>query len=145
MKKIILTLAIAVSSLAAFATEESVSKNVLNSFNKEFTGAREVKWTVSTDYYRAAFLFNDQYITAFYDKNGDLMAMTRNISLLNLPLKLQTELRSDYADYWISDLFELSNADGTHYYITVEKAESKVVLRSESNTEWQVFKKMSKV
>jgi hypothetical protein len=145
MKKVIMTLAIAVSSLLAFAGEENVSKNVLNAFNREFTGAREVKWTTGADYYRASFVYNEQYISAFYDRNGELMALTRNISSLNLPLKLQTRLRNDYSEYWISDLFEISNSEGTHYYITLEKADTKVVLKSDDNTQWTVFKKMSKV
>jgi hypothetical protein len=71
--------------------------------------------------------------------------MTRNISSLNLPLKLQGKIRSDYAEFWISDLFELSDNDGTHYYITVENADSKVLLKSSDNTDWSIFKKMSKV
>lgn len=140
-----MTLAIAVSSLFAFAGEENVSKDALKAFDKEFTGAREVKWTVSSEYYRVSFVHNDQYISAFYNTSGELLAVTRNISLLNLPLKLQAELRGDYSEYWISDLFEISNDEGTHYYITVEKADSKVILKSEGNTEWTVYKKISKV
>jgi len=144
MKKIIMTLAIAISSVAAFAAEENVSKNVLNAFNKEFNGAKEVKWTAFADYYRAAFVLNDQYISAFYGRGGELLALTRNISSLNLPLNLQTSLRNDYAGYWISDLFEVSNSEGTQYYITVEKADTKIVLRSGDNTSWNVFKKTAK-
>ena len=40
MKKIIIMLAIAISSLTAFAGEENVSSTVLNVFNKEFAGAK---------------------------------------------------------------------------------------------------------
>ena len=54
MKKIIIMLAIAISSLTAFAGiafgkpmaaagEENVSATVLNSFNKEFKGAKDVQ------------------------------------------------------------------------------------------------------
>jgi hypothetical protein len=145
MKKVLMTLAIAISSLVAFAGEENVSKDVLNAFSKEFNGAKEVKWTTGSDFYKAVFVLNDQYITAFYNKEGEFLGMTRNISSLNLPLKLQSKVRSEYADYWISDLFELSDNEGTHYYITVEDADSKVMLKSSDNTEWNIFKKMSKV
>lgn len=145
MKKIIMTLAIAISSLMAFAGEENVSANVLKAFNKEFADAKEVTWTVSATYYRAAFVYNNQYISAFYDKSGELLALTRNISSQNLPLKLQTQLRNDYSEYWISDLFEVSNDQGTQYYITLEKADAKLVLRSADNTDWDIFKKTSKI
>ena len=145
MKKVLMTLAIAISSIVAFAGEENVSKDVLNSFNKEFNGAKEVRWTTATDFYKAEFILNDQYITAFYNKDGEFLGMTRNISSLNLPLKLQSKIRSEYAEYWISDLFELSDNDGTHYYITVENADSKVLLKSSDNTDWNIYKKMSKI
>jgi hypothetical protein len=145
MKKVLITLAIAVSSLVAFAGEENVSKDVLNSFNKEFNGAKEVRWTTGSDFYKAVFVLNEQYITAFYNKDGEFLGMTRNISSLNLPLKLQSKIRSEYNEYWISDLFELSDNDGTHYYITVENADSKVLLKSSDNTDWNIFKKLSKI
>jgi len=144
MKKILLTLAIAVSSLIAFAGEVNVSKDVLNAFNKEFNGAKEVTWTTGADFYKASFVMNDQYIAAFYNKDGEFLGMTRNISSVNLPLKLQNKVRNDYSQFWISDLFELSDNDGTHYYITLENADSKVMLKSNDNTEWSVFKKISK-
>lgn len=145
MKKILMTLAIAISSIVAFAGEENVSKDVLNSFNKEFNGAKEVRWTTGSDFYKAVFVLNDQYITAFYNKEGEFLGMTRNISSLNLPMKLQSKIRSDYNEYWITDLFELSDNDGTHYYITVENADSKVLLKSSDNTDWNIYKKMSKI
>jgi len=145
MKKVLLTLAIAISSIVAFAGEENVSKDVLNSFNKEFNGAKEVRWTTGSDFYKAVFVLNDQYITAFYNKDGEFLGMTRNISSLNLPLKLQSKIRSEYTEYWITDLFELSDNDGTHYYITVENADSKVLLKSSDNTDWNIYKKMSKI
>lgn len=145
MKKVLMTLAIVISSIAAFAGEENISKDVLNSFNKEFNGAKEVRWTTGSDFYKAVFILNDQYITAFYNKDGEFLGMTRNISSLNLPMKLQSKIRSDYAEYWITDLFELSDNDGTHYYITVENADSKVLLKSSDNTDWNIFKKMSKI
>jgi len=145
MKKVLLTLAIAISSIVAFAGEENVSKDVLNSFNKEFNGAKEVRWTTGSDFYKAVFILNEQYITAFYNKDGEFLGMTRNISSLNLPLKLQSKIRSEYTEYWITDLFELSDNDGTHYYITVENADSKVLLKSSDNTDWNIYKKMSKI
>lgn len=145
MKKIIMTLAIAISSIAAFANDDNVSKDVLNSFNKEFNGAKEVKWTIGAGFYRVAFVYNEQYISAFYNGSGELIAMTRNISSLNLPLQLQTKLRSDYAEYWISDLFEVSNTEGTHYYITIEKADTKLVLKSTDNTGWSQFRKTARL
>jgi len=73
-----------------------------------------------------------------------LMAMTRNISSVDLPMNLQASLKRHHNGYWISDLFEISNNDGTSYYITMENAGSKVVLKSSSDGNWSVFKKSVK-
>ena len=144
MKKIIIMLAVTISSLAAFAGEENVNKKVLNAFSQEFAGAKDVKWTTNETFYKASFVFNGQYVYAFYQLDGELLAMTRNISSLDLPISLQTSLKKGYDGYWISDLFEISNNEGTKYYITMENADSKLVLKSTNAGDWTSFKKSAK-
>ena len=144
MKKIIIMLAVTISSLAAFASEENVDKKVLNAFSQEFAGAKDVKWTTNSTFSKASFVFNGQYVYAFYQLDGELLAMTRNISSLDLPISLQSSLKKSYGGYWISDLFEISNSEGTNYYITMENADSKTVLKSTSGGKWTSFKKSAK-
>jgi hypothetical protein len=95
MKKIIIMLAITISSLAVFAGEENVNSRVLNAFSREFSGAKDVKWTTNETYSKASFVYNGQYVYAFYQLDGELMAMTRNISSIDLPIKLQSGLKKD--------------------------------------------------
>jgi hypothetical protein len=47
MKKMIMTLAIAISTLSAFAGEENVTPKVLDAFKTKFKTAKEVEWTAS--------------------------------------------------------------------------------------------------
>jgi hypothetical protein len=144
MKKIILTIAIAVCSLAVFANETNVNASVLNTFSKDFAGATEVNWTSSSQFYKASFVYNAQHVTAFYSFDGEMLGLARNISSLDLPMHLQTSLKKDYGGRWISELFELSNAEGTSYYITLEQADSKLILKSEDGSSWSVYKKAVK-
>lgn len=144
MKKIILTLAIAVSSIASFASEKNVTSEVLSAFNKEFTQAKEVEWTKGNNYFKATFILNDKHIAAFYNNEGELMGLTRNISSLDLPINLQTNLKKNYDGYWITDLFEVSNNEGTNYYIRLQKADATVVLESTLGSKWTVYKKATK-
>jgi hypothetical protein len=146
MKQMILTLAVALSSVFAFAGEENanVDAQVLNAFKSEFVTAKDVKWTTSSTYYKASFVFNSQYVSAFYSLDGELMGLTRNITSLELPVKLQSGLRKSYSKYWISELFETSNNDGTRYYVTLENADQKIILKSTGNNTWEVFKKITK-
>lgn len=144
MKRIILTLAIALSSFAVFAKDVKVSTAVLNSFNSEFADAKDVQWSSGTGFYKASFMYNDQYVTAFYGFDGQMLGVARNISSLDLPLNLQSSLKKDYSGRWITELFEVSNEEGTHYYITLEQADSKVTLKSSNGSKWSVYKKSTK-
>ena len=140
-----MTLAIAISSLAAFAGEENVNAKVLNAFKQEFTNANQVEWATGNNFYRASFIYNNKHVFAYYDMEGELLALTRYLSSTDLPLNLQTGLKKNYADYWISDLFEVSKNESTAYYITLENADGKVVLKSTGGNGWDVFKTFKKI
>ncbi|MBK8953697.1 MAG: hypothetical protein IPM85_17145 [Chitinophagaceae bacterium] len=144
MKKLVLTLAVAVSTMCAFAREVNVSEKVLKAFNTEFTAAKEVEWSINKDFYKASFVYNGNYVYAFYNMEDELIAVTRNISPAGLPMNLQTSIKKNYSDYWVSDLFELNNEDGTAYYITLENADTKLVLRSQAGAAWGNYKKVNK-
>ncbi|HEX6334962.1 MAG TPA: hypothetical protein VFZ78_12090, partial [Flavisolibacter sp.] len=120
MKRFIITIAIAVSFIGFSSfTGHEVSREALESFKSSFKSATEVTWTVTDEYYKASFSMNGQYITAYYRHEGELIAMTRNMSSLQLPINLQASLRQDYEKFWISELFELANNEGTTYYVTL--------------------------
>jgi len=144
MKKLVLTLAIAITTLSAFAGEAGVDQKVLNAFSKDFKTAKEVEWTIGTNYYRADFTYNEKHVFAYYDKSGELVALTRYVSPNDLPLALQSNLKKSFSDYWISDLFEVSNTDGTSYYVTVENAETKLVLKAGDGKSWDQYSKSKK-
>jgi hypothetical protein len=147
MKKFftLLTAIAAFISTSAMATEPEVSTFVKESFNTTFASATEVKWTVGDTYYKAEFAMNGQYASAYYDMEaGQLMATTRNISSLQLPLTLQASLKKDYSNFWVSELFEVSNDAGTSYYVTLENADNKIILKATSYNEWKTYKKVTK-
>jgi hypothetical protein len=145
MKKIMMTLALALtlSTMYAFTGEEAVNKQALNAFKTEFASATDAAWTVGNDYYKVTFTMNEQKLFAYYSMNGEFMGVTRFISSFNLPINLQSSLKKSYSNYWISDLFEMANHDGTAYYVTLETADSKIVLRSDGS-DWSVFQKSKK-
>jgi hypothetical protein len=147
MKKMIMTLAIALSTFVAFAGEENenVSQDVLSAFKKEFGSANQVEWTTGNNYYRAAFIYNSKHVLAFYNTEGELIGLTRYMSSTDLPLGLEMSLKKKYSNYWISDLFEVAKNDSTSYYITLENADAKIVLKSAGGNEWEVYTKTKKI
>ncbi len=140
----ILTLAIAVSTFSAFASDENVNQKVLNAFKKEFNSAREVEWTTGSNYYKATFVYNEKHVFAYYNENGELLGLTRYLSPVDLPMNLQKNLKNDFQGYWISDLFEIAKNDGTAYFLTLENADTKVVLKSTDSSNWSVYSKVKK-
>ena len=144
MKKMIIAAAMFVS-LSAFANDEKVSPKVLNAFNTEFTSAQQVEWTATGDYYRASFDMNGVKVSAYYNADGELMGLTRNISTAQLPVTLQASLKKSYTGYWISDLFEVAKNNGTSYYVTLEDGDKKVVLSSSNGSDWSTYKKERKI
>lgn len=146
MKKIMMTLALALtlSSMYAFTGEEAVNKHALAAFKSEFNSAKDVDWTVAKDYYRVNFTMNDQKLFAYYTMNGEFMAVSRYISSFQMPLNLQTNLKKSFSKYWITDLFELANQDGTSYYVTLETADTRLVLKSTDGNNWTLYQKTQK-
>ncbi len=145
MKRLLVTLTIALSfiSLSSFDYGEEVSPRAIESFNSSFKNATEVKWTITDNYFKADFALNGQYVSAFYDAQGKMIALTRNISSLQLPIALQVDLKKNYNSYWITDVMEMATEEGTSYYVTVENADTQLTLKSNYDT-WNTFKKQSK-
>lgn len=146
MKRFLTILTVMLSvSLSSFAEgDEKVSPVVLEAFKTSFKQAKEVDWTVKENMYKAQFNLEGQYITAYYDCDGKMVAMTRNISTTQLPISLQTSLKSQIQDLWITDLFEVSNEEGTSYYATLENSDTKQVLKASGNSDWNNFQKQRK-
>jgi hypothetical protein len=145
MKLFFLTL-LALASFCSFtatAQDINIAASVTNSFHASFKNATDVRWSQSGAHYKVLFHLNGQSVTAFYDQNATLLGATKNISPLQLPVTLQASLNASYEDYWISDLFELSDNNGTAYIVTVENSDTKVTLKSIAGN-WSVYKKSRK-
>lgn len=146
MKKILLSIAMFVTlgTMSAFADSANVNPKVLTAFNNDFNNAKEVEWSTGVNYFKAAFTFNGNHVFAFYTTDGELLGLTRYISSLDLPMNLQRDLKKNYSDYWISDLFEVANNNGTSYYITLEMADTKITLKASGNSDWRSYNKVRK-
>ena len=148
MNKIILSIAtVLMMGLSAFAAahdETEVNQLAVRSFHKDFINAKNIKWEQKTGYVKVEFTMNDQVLYAYYNNDGQMTAVVRNIVSDQLPISLLTSLKRDYTGFWISDLFEIAADDQTTYYVTLENADKKIVLRSNGIDSWEVYSKMKK-
>jgi len=147
MKKIILSIStVLMMGISAFAanTNDEVNQLAVNSFHKEFANAKNVVWEQKQDFIKATFTMNEQVLFAYYNNNGDLQAVVRNLVSSQLPINLLTDLKKEYNGCWISELFEIASDNQTTYYVTLENADRKIVLRSNSTENWSVYAKTKK-
>ena len=146
MKKLLLVLGlVATMGVCSAYPSERVSQKVLTSFKTEFTNAQNVEWETGNNYFRASFTMNEQRIFAYYNVNGELLSIARYISSFQLPVNLFTDIKNNYSKYWITDLFEVSNSEGLHYYVTLETADSKLVMHSSNGGSWSTYSKSKKI
>ena len=146
MKKtlIALVMMLSMSSISAFAGEDIVNEKVLSAFKQDFNNATDVRWIEGEDYYKAEFIYNSQQISAYYNTSGELYGITRYITSPDLPLNLQINLKRDYSQYWITNLFEVAKKDGTSYFITLEDADTRIILKASDGYNWTAWKKTKK-
>ncbi|HEX7902770.1 MAG TPA: hypothetical protein VF487_02745 [Chitinophagaceae bacterium] len=142
MKKIMILLAVMLAcAINMLASAEEPDQQIINAFKKEFAAAQDVTWSLANKYYRADFEFNGERVFAFYRSNGELYCVGRYILSTQLPYYLQKNLKKEYADYWITDLFEISGENGTKYYVALKKGDNNIILESGDNINWELFHK----
>jgi hypothetical protein len=147
MKKRILVLGIFFTMVvtSTYANETKVAPRVLESFKKDFSSVQEVSWVAGSNFFQASFRLNEQTVFAYYNSEGELLSVARYLSSLQLPLRLLTDLKNDYSQYWISNLFEVNNSEGTQYFVTLENASTSLVLVARNGGNWKQYSKKEKV
>jgi hypothetical protein len=147
MKNTILTVAVmlTIGLTGAFANvSEEINQRAVASFSKDFVSASNVTWEQQKNYAKATFKLNNRIMFAYYNADGELMAVIRNILSDQLPIRLMTEVKNKYNDYWVSDLFEIATPDQTGYYVTIENGDEKVILKADGYGHWTVYKREKK-
>lgn len=148
-KKIVLAsaLLLTIGISSSFATPNAGGNDEATpatiSFHKDFKKVEVIETHIGKDFIRFTFKMNDVVLSAFYNENGQLLAITRNIQSSQLPLQLLMQIKKDYANYWISDLFEYDGDGANNYFITLESADYRVILRS-NGTQWETYDKKVK-
>jgi hypothetical protein len=145
MKSIFILLLSLASLVSQGKTPEGVAPEVVKSFETTFANATDVDWKVSAEFVKVQFALDGQYINAFYHSDGELFALTRHITSSQLPVMLQAGLKKQTENQWITELFELTNEEGTSYFVCLESADARVVLKSTDNKNWESFSKDRKI
>ncbi|GAA4341331.1 hypothetical protein [Flaviaesturariibacter amylovorans] len=141
MKTILLALSLLAGTFFnnARATENEIDPTVTAAFESRFANATEVAWSDAGGLYKVRFTLDGQTANAFYNTDGALVALTRQLAPSELPAALRASLRPSLEKRWITDVFEVKNETGITYYATLENADSKVVLQSVRGRKWMTY------
>jgi len=141
---IAVALLLTVGVTSSFATPTDKTDVIKASFRKDFKKAELMGIEAGDSYNKLTFKMNDMVLYAFYTDNGELLAVTRNIRSSQLPIQLLLDLKRDYANYWITDLFEFNGDGSNSYYVTLENADTSITLRASSSDNWQLYSRKNK-
>jgi hypothetical protein len=153
MKKLFITAAIAtLFSASVFAdgtkkakTEVNVSYSVLNQFTADFADASNVVWTVNGSFQKADFISDNAKKTAFYNLQGQFVALTQDVDARAIPAKTQKEIAENYKGYTVNEVIVIQNntelnpdADETAYFVDLKNDTKEVLVKitPEANIEF---------
>jgi hypothetical protein len=147
MKKKILILAasflLILSTSFAKSTGSFVPANVSAEFSRSFSLASDVNWENVSGFYKVSFTIFNKTLFAFYTVDAEFMGIAINLPVDRLPAVLHSKLKTDYSNYWVTDLFKVDGPTVTGYYITLESADRKIMLKSEGNGSWAFYKTLA--
>ena len=146
MKKtaLITALILVTAITGSFANDGGISRAVNANFVKEFNSARDVRWQSQKNYAIATFNMAGQILMAYYTYDGQLVAVLHHIPVDHLPIFLIKEIKKNYNEYWVTELFEAVADGDSHYYVTMENPDETIKLKSVGSTYWTVEKTRKK-
>jgi hypothetical protein len=113
-------------------------------FQKEFTGATNVKWNEGKDVISASFNLSESRIIAYFTTEGELLGTERNVLFNQLPLAVIREINNRYGNAPISDIVEYTSGIDTFYGMYVDTQTKHLKLKISSEGDVTVVKKTKK-
>ena len=137
MKKsiIVFSAILTVITATAFAGAKPGGNPAEATFQKEFSGATNVKWTEGKDVISASFILSDSRIIAYFSNDGELLGTARNVLFNQLPLAVVKEINNHYGNAPVSDIIEYTSGLSTYYgmYVDTPTKQLKIKITSEGD------------
>ena len=135
-KKIIqLTTAMVMTVSVLFAQDvKPLPSHLLKEVEAEFGNVSNLQWKTVDQFYKATFTTDGRQLEAFYTADGTLAALSRRLTIDQLPLTLIKQVKEKTLNYGVSDLFELLTDKGTAYYLTISNEKETRNFKSEGST-----------
>jgi len=157
MKKIFITIAtIGLLGTSVYAADggkktektATVSYAVQNDFEGNFSDAKDVTWTITSNTQKATFLSNGVKMTAFYNMNGEYLGLTQDVAYNTIDQKAKKEIASQYAGYDVNEVIKLetnganTNFAETVYFVDLKSSAAEVLVRVNQSNDVYFFQKV---
>jgi hypothetical protein len=157
MKKLFITAAIAtLFSATVFADGTgkkahtvTVSYTVVNKFAADFANAKDITWTVNNNFQRADFVLEGVKTSAFYDLQGEFVAVTEDVTAKAVPAASLKEINAKFNGYAVDHVIVLQNntelnsdAEATVYFADLKKGEKEVLVRITADAHIELYKEV---
>lgn len=145
MKKFIIAAALTVviaanASAASLNTDKSI---ISTAFTAAYPGATQVHYKTVGELYSITFDLNNAHMEAFYNAEGEKVAVSKVISFNTLSMKAQETIQNNYSQYVVTEVIEMNDlAEGaTSYYVSMLNDTHKIIAKVSAFNEVTTFKK----
>jgi hypothetical protein len=139
----ILFLSISLSSFAGNPAEKMPVFKGVEHFMHTFPQATGIVCKNKGEFTEVSFTWQGMNLDAFYDLDGNQVATSRQISVDNLPLTVQLNLKKEYAGFIPKEALEFDDIDNSlSYYVTIVSVKTTYLLHISADGSTSVFKKM---
>ncbi len=145
MKRSIIVFSAILSVITATAFVGSKGGNPAEAtFQKEFSGATDVRWNEGKDVISATFVLSDSRIIAYFTTEGELLGTARNVLFNQLPLAVIKEINNRYGNAPIFDIVEYTSGTDPFYGMMVDTPTKRLKLKISAEGEVTVQQKEKK-
>lgn len=98
----------------------TVRPKVINTFEQLFESPRDVQWNLNGKYYLASFKENGQLCKALFGLQGSMQYCMKYGTQENLPRDVYRLVKSNYIDYNISNVTEVTTPEAQAWVVSLE-------------------------
>jgi len=146
MKKFIIAFAVASTLITttAFAGSKYWDNPAQTTFQKEFKGAEDVKWSEGREVISASFTLSNSRIVAYFNYSGELLGTARNVLFNQLPLAVIREINNRFGSAPVYDIIEYTCGTETFYNMGIDTSTKHLKLKVTSDGSISVEQKTKK-
>lgn len=144
MKKIFLIAATAFVSLASFANVDPITGKVQEAFRTTFSTAKNVQWKSLEEagLFQATFNYQNSELNAYYNADGEMVAIARYINKENLPILVTQKIQERFPEHIVLNVIEHISYGITTYHLTLHSPKSSMVVSVSPEGDISVTKKI---